>query len=489
MQKLTKISLIASVLLWCYSCQTPQSSSTPPHKATSAAMKIATRNKTTVTNFFTALETKNLEKLVSLFADDAQHINPYHSDIFPRGAIGKEEIASYWKPVFPAINSMRFVIEEMYTLESPTSLFVKFKGAIDFLNTTDVYTNQYYATFTFNSRGEILEYVEIFNPIPAAKAFGLSVATKTSNTMKQQIIPVQFNSEGLRIKGNLFLPKNYEKGKKYPTIISVGSWTTVKEQMAGLYAKRFAEQGFISLAFDFRNFGESEGLPRAWENPTMKIKDIQNAVSFLQTLPEVATDNIGIFGVCAGSMYALMATAETPSIKAVATTASWLHDAEAVTLFYGGEAGVQEKIKAAQRAKKHYAETGDIAYIKAISTTDSTAAMYGEFDYYLNPSRGAVKQWDPNQFALASWEDWLTLDPFPTAAQIQQPVLMIHSDGCVLPDYTKKYFEELQSSDKELLWVPTTLASPMHQFNFYDQEPEVSLAAEKTSNFFHQKLR
>ena len=299
---------------------------------------------------------------------------------------------------------------------------------------------------------------------------------------------IHFKSEGLNLAGNLYYPANYEEGKQYPTLICSGSWTTVKEQMAGLYAKRFAENGFITLAFDFRNFGESEGLPRSWENPSMKIQDIKNAVAYVKTLPEVDSDKIGAFGVCAGSMYTLMAAAEDHDIKAVATTASWLHDAEAVKLFYGGEEGVQQRKDAAQAAKKRYAETGEFTYIKAISTTDSTAAMFGEFDYYLNPERGAIPEWSADQFAVATWEDWLNLDPFPSAAKLDKPLFMVHSDGCVLPEYTKKYFEAVPSTNKELVWVDTDLASPMHQFAFYDGEEEVSLAVKKTSTFFRKNL-
>ncbi|MEM6686842.1 MAG: CocE/NonD family hydrolase, partial [Bacteroidota bacterium] len=224
---------------------------------------------------------------------------------------------------------------------------------------------------------------------------------KITQQNTQKMKKVSFTSEGLNVVGNLYYPANYQEGTAYPAIVCSGSWTTVKEQMAGLYAERFAAEGFITLAFDFRNYGESEGEPRAWENPAMKIQDIKNAVAYLQTLPEVDNANIGAFGVCAGSMYTLMAASEDNNIKAVATTASWLHDADAVKLFYGGEEGVQEKIAKARAAKKEYAETGNFSYIKAISTTDSTAAMFGEFDYYLNPERGAIPEWSADKFAVA----------------------------------------------------------------------------------------
>lgn len=299
---------------------------------------------------------------------------------------------------------------------------------------------------------------------------------------------VSFKSEGLDLVGNLYYPADFQANQTYPAIIVSGSWTTVKEQMAGLYAQKLSEKGFITLAFDFRNFGESEGEPRFYENPSLKKEDIKHALSFLETLPEVDSERIGAFGVCAGAMYTLMAASEDDRIKSVVTAASWLHDAEAVKLFYGGEEGVQAKVEAAQKAKSNYAENGVVDYIATISTEDESAAMYGPYDYYLNPQRGAIKEWSADKFAVMSWEDWLKTDPMPSAKQLNCPTLMIHSDGAVLPQYTKNYFENIAATDKQLHWMPTDLDSPFHQFNYYDQDAEVNEAVEHAASWFEEKL-
>ena len=68
---------------------------------------------------------------------------------------------------------MEFMIEELLGTEDPKTVFVKYQGKIKLKNGAGYYTNQYYSTFKFDDAGKIVEYVEIFNPIVAAQAFGL----------------------------------------------------------------------------------------------------------------------------------------------------------------------------------------------------------------------------------------------------------------------------------------------------------------------------
>lgn len=142
-------------------------------KMENISQDIKGRNKQLVRDFFKALEDKNMENLVNLFAENARHINPYASGIFPEGAQGREAIEQYWAPVFTNFNQMRFPIHELYAMEDASMVYVKYTGNIELKNNAGVYQNQYYSTFKFNGEGEIEEYVEIFNPIVAARGFGL----------------------------------------------------------------------------------------------------------------------------------------------------------------------------------------------------------------------------------------------------------------------------------------------------------------------------
>ena len=135
--------------------------------------EIGTRNKETVKQFFALLEKEDITSFVNLFAENGKQINPYASGIFPNGAIGKEELKAYWSPVPGNFDGMEFPIQELYAMENPNIVFVRYTGKIKLKNEGGYYQNSYFSTFKFNQVGKIIEYIELFNSIVAAKAFGL----------------------------------------------------------------------------------------------------------------------------------------------------------------------------------------------------------------------------------------------------------------------------------------------------------------------------
>jgi uncharacterized protein len=273
---------------------------------------------------------------------------------------------------------------------------------------------------------------------------------------------VTFDSEGTTLVGNLYLPATYKPGDQLPTVIVSGSWTTVKEQMAGDYAKLLADQGFAAFAFDSRSFGESGGELRAFESPTHKIADFKNAITFLQTVEAVDADRIAGMGICAGAGYVTTVAATDARLKSLITVAPWIHDPAIVNQVYGGEANVQKMIKTGRAAADKFAKTGKADYLLATSKTDKTAVMFGDIDYYQNPQRGAIPQWD-NRFAVATWAEWLTFNPMAQASQVNVPTLFIHSEKGAIPQGARQFFAAVPG-EKKFVWM-----NDYQQFDFYDQ--------------------
>lgn len=130
---------------------------------------------------------------------------------------------------------------------------------------------------------------------------------------------VKFKNNTILLAGNLYVPSEFDEAKKYPAIVVSHPGGGVKEQAAGLYADKLAELGFVTLAFDASNQGESEGTPRYFEDPYARTEDVRAAVDYLTTLSFVDTDNIGALGICAGGGYTVAVSQTERRIKAVAT--------------------------------------------------------------------------------------------------------------------------------------------------------------------------
>ncbi|MEV8436017.1 alpha/beta fold hydrolase [Actinosynnema sp. NPDC051121] len=289
---------------------------------------------------------------------------------------------------------------------------------------------------------------------------------------------ITFDADGVALTGNLFLPDGVERA---PGVVVAGTWTSVKELMADRYARRLAERGYAALSFDFTGFGESAGEPRDVEDPERKVRDVHHAVGFLASHPAVDGERLGALGICAAAMYMADNTARDPRVRSLALVAPWLHDAVICEAAYGGADAVAERIKLGREARSRYDETGEIDYVPVVGATDPRAAMPYDIDFYLNPARGGIPAW-PNRFAVMAWPDWLTYDAISLAPRITPPTVLVHSEDAAIPDGARRFHAGL-AGPKDILWTEGT------QFDFYDQEPQVTVAVDTVAAHFGRTLR
>ena len=440
------------------------------------SLKQESEAKETVEKFFQALEARNLDAFLETLTDDIIQDMPFAPGNFPSKLAGIDAMKKQYTGVMGYTQQYQ---REYYPTQNPNTVLVKFNGTIT-TSEGKPYNNSYVGIYTINDSGKISHFVENFNPNillsgwPGLQPENYSVhkagaATDSGVSLEE----VSFNSAGVNLKGHLFLPTGFNNTQKYPATIVTGSWTSVKEQMPDEYASLLALDGFIALTFDFTGFGESEGQPRQVEDYNLKIADIKAAVDFLSSHKNVDIERLSGLGVCASSGYMAHATAQDKRITKLVLVAPWLHNPEMARGLYDSRPGGTEGLlKAARTAKEQFAEMGEMPYVLAASELDPLSAMYvpeNAFDYYLNPAKAAGAYYD-NRFAVSSWEPWLTFDAINSAAEISQPVFIVHSESGAVPQGTTDFYEKLKG-EKDIVWL-----NEYNQQQLYFEKEAVSAA-------------
>ncbi len=302
---------------------------------------------------------------------------------------------------------------------------------------------------------------------------------------------VSFKSEGVTLIGDLYLPANFDATKKYPVLLFDGPQSGLKDQVAGLYAKKLSDAGYITLAYDHRFHGESGGTPRQLESPQEKVKDNKNAVTYLLSLPFVNADKLGGVGICAGGGLMSSTIAKDNRIKALVGIAASYNDSTQYKSWFGGEANLTNFIETAKKSREKYERTGEVDYILSVSNDPSKqAAMVAlestnePFAYY-----GTQRGFSPhyiNRMAFQSYEHILTFDVLGAANLISVPALIIHGDTDVYttPAQAKAFFAKLSSTDKEYVEVSTT-----NHIDLYDQDRYVNIAVNKAIGWLDRRLK
>ncbi len=106
---------------------------------------------------------------------------------------------------------------------------------------------------------------------------------------------VSFYSEGAKMGGILRLPNEVRDGQ-HPAIVQGPGWMGLKDaKLYERYHEALTNAGYYVLAFDYRGFGDSEG-DQDMIMPLRQVEDWRNAISYMQSRPDVDPNRIGAFG-------------------------------------------------------------------------------------------------------------------------------------------------------------------------------------------------
>ncbi|MDP7776407.1 alpha/beta hydrolase [Acinetobacter nosocomialis] len=303
------------------------------------------------------------------------------------------------------------------------------------------------------------------------------------NTVKFQ----NSNSQDITMAANIHYPSNFDEKQKYAAIVVTHPGGGVKEQTAGLYASKLAEQGFIAIAFDASYQGESTGLPRQLENPYIRTEDISAVIDYLTTLSYVDQNRIGAMGICAGGGYAANAAINDRRIKAVGTVSA----VNIGSMFRNGwentvkDADALPYIQAGSDARTAEATSGNIATIPLAPLKEEDAPneeLRQAWEYYHTPR--AAHSNSPSFATTRSLTQLITYDAYNKAeAFLTQPLVAIAGSVAGSKWMSEDLIQRAASQDKTL-----HIVEGANHMELYDIPQYVNEASNVLADFFKMKL-
>lgn len=272
------------------------------------------------------------------------------------------------------------------------------------------------------------------------------------------IHPVTYKLNGLDIAANVYTPAHYDPNKTYAAVVIAHPNGGVKEQTAGLYAQRLAEQGYITITADAAYQGGSGGLPRYVDKPANRVEDIHGMADYISQYPGVDKNRLGLLGICGGGGYSLKAAQTDKRFKSIATLSMFNSGRVRRNGFMDSQlATIQARLQQASDARAQEAAGGKVLYANDVQLTDEQIAklpfeMYRQgFEYYgkthAHPNASA-------KYTLSSLLGLMSFDATNQIELINKPLLMIAGSKADSLYMTEDAFAKATgTNDKELFKI------------------------------------
>jgi dipeptidyl aminopeptidase/acylaminoacyl peptidase len=166
----------------------------------------------------------------------------------------------------------------------------------------------------------------------------VQVSAQEPSDPKVETREVMIWSDGTRMRGDLYLPKERDAAAKLPVVIYC-SGTAGTRTGATRFANLCASRGFAVLGFDYRGWGSSDSKlmaldpqPKPDEKGEMTVRvralrwqmdyadqteDIRAAISFTAKEPAIDPGRIGLFGTSYGGGLVTWVAGNDPRVKCV----------------------------------------------------------------------------------------------------------------------------------------------------------------------------
>ncbi|HEV8627129.1 MAG TPA: alpha/beta fold hydrolase [Acidimicrobiia bacterium] len=242
---------------------------------------------------------------------------------------------------------------------------------------------------------------------------------------------VEFNAEGTTLRGWLYRP---EGDDPVPGVVMAHGYSAVKEMYLDAFAEVFSDAGLACLVFDNRNFGASDGEPRYEIDPWEQIRDYRHAITYMQTLPGIDRDRIGVWGSSYSGAHVIVLGAIDKRIKAVVAQVPLISGSENARRLVRSDLfpGLRAAFDADREARFAGKEPGMIPVVAEDPLGAAVLPTPDSYQWFTETGNTRAPSWH-NAVTLRSVEMFLEYEPGTYISRVSPtPLLMVVAAGDVL---------------------------------------------------------
>ena len=125
-----------------------------------------------------------------------------------------------------------------------------------------------------------------------------------------------YSGPGYSLSAVISIPDARDPSERHPGVILCQGYAGLKDALMPEVAARLSAEGYVTLRFDYRGFGESQG-PRHRLIPLEQIEDIRNGLTCLGVRDEVDPERLAIWGTSFGGAHAAYAAAVDDRVRCI----------------------------------------------------------------------------------------------------------------------------------------------------------------------------
>ena len=242
---------------------------------------------------------------------------------------------------------------------------------------------------------------------------------------------VEFNAEGTTLRGWLYRP---DGDGVAPGVVMAHGYSAVKEMYLDAFAEVFSQAGLACLVFDNRNFGASDGEPRYEIDPWAQIRDYRHAITYMQTLPGIDRERIGVWGSSYSGAHVIVLGAIDKRIKCVVSQVPLISGSENARRLVRADffPGLRAALDADREARFAGKEPGMVPVVSEDPLGTAALPTPDSWKWFTETGNTRAPSWR-NEVTLRSVEMFLEYEPGSYISRVSPtPLLLVVAAGDVL---------------------------------------------------------